>query len=158
MALPAYFGQSPLRHKAFRVFYAGAIGTALGYTMQTTVAAWLMATLSTSPVMVALVQTASTAPALLFGLFGGAMADIVDRRKVIVATQVVLIGATALLGAVTLLGWVGPSPTIRFSRPSRTVGARCPPSRCPNRPFVRSSGSFECSTRARSPRRAEKKR
>jgi len=109
MALPAYFGQSPLRHKAFRVFYAGAIGTALGYTMQTTVAAWLMATLSTSPVMVALVQTASTAPALLFGLFGGAMADIVDRRKVIVATQVVLIGATALLGAVTLLGWVGPA-------------------------------------------------
>ena len=109
MALPAYYGQSPLRHKAFRVFYAGAIGTALGYTMQTTVAAWLMATLSTSPVMVALVQTASTAPALLFGLFGGAMADIVDRRKVIVATQVVLIGATALLGAVTLLGWVGPA-------------------------------------------------
>ncbi|HET9337651.1 MAG TPA: MFS transporter [Casimicrobiaceae bacterium] len=109
MKRPEYLSQSPLRHKAFRVFYAGAIGTALGYTMQTTVAAWLMATLSTSPVMVALVQTASTAPALVFGLVGGAMADIVDRRKVILATQAVLIAATALLGVLTIAGWVGPA-------------------------------------------------
>lgn len=99
---------SPLRHAPFRVFYAGAIGAALGYTMQTTVAAWLMATLTPSAVMVALVQTASTAPALLFGLFAGALADIVDRRKVILATQVVLVAAVALLGAASIAGWVGP--------------------------------------------------
>src|SRR5947208_275222 len=62
---------SPLRHVPFRLFYFGSIGTALGYTMQTTVAAWLMATLTPSAFMVALVQTASTAPALLFGLAAG---------------------------------------------------------------------------------------
>jgi len=50
------FQSSPLRHSPFRLFYFGSIGTALGYTMQATVAAWLMATLTPSPLMVALVQ------------------------------------------------------------------------------------------------------
>jgi MFS family permease len=99
---------SPLRHVPFRLFYFGAIGTALGYTMQTTVAAWLMATLTPSALMVALVQTASTAPALLFGLAAGTLADIVDRKKVILATQILLLTATALLGVATLAGIVGP--------------------------------------------------
>jgi MFS family permease len=115
MSIASYLAGSPLRHRPFRVFYLGAIGAALGYTMQTTVAAWLMATLSTSPVMVALVQTAATAPALLFGLVGGAMADIIDRRKVILATQIVLIAATVLLGAVAILGWVGPASLLALT-------------------------------------------
>ena len=66
--------------------------------MQATVAAWLMATLTPSALMVALVQTASTAPALLFGLLAGSLADIVDRRKIILATQIVLLVATCSLG------------------------------------------------------------
>jgi len=49
--------------------------------MQATIAAWLMATLTPSAFMVALVQTASTAPTLLFGLVAGALADIADRRS-----------------------------------------------------------------------------
>lgn len=99
---------SPLRHPAFRRFYFGTIGSALGYTMQATIAAWLMATITTSPLMVALVQTASTAPTLLFGLIGGALADIVERRKIILATQLVLLAATAILGTTTLTGWISP--------------------------------------------------
>src|SRR6266404_2096420 len=99
---------SPLRHRPFRLFYFGAIGTALGYTMQATVAAWLMATLTPSPLMVALVQTASTAPALLLGLLAGTLADIVHRRRIIFATQVVLLVATAMLGGATLAGIIGP--------------------------------------------------
>ena len=84
------------------------MGSALGYTMQATIAAWLMATLTPSALMVALVQTASTAPALLFGLAAGALADIVDRRRIVLATQAVLFGATAILGLVTLTGLVTP--------------------------------------------------
>jgi len=99
---------SPLRHPRFRLFYFGSLGTALGYTMQTTIAAWVMATLTTSELMVALVQTASTAPALLFGLVAGALADIVDRRRLILVTQWLLLVATAILGAAALGGLVGP--------------------------------------------------
>jgi MFS family permease len=99
---------SPLRHPRFRVFYFGSVGTALAYTMQATIAAWLMATLTPSTLMVALVQTASTTPALLLGLVAGALADIVDRRRVLLYAQVLLLGGTAVLGAATLAGLVGP--------------------------------------------------
>jgi MFS family permease len=106
---------SPLRHAPFRRFYIGSIGAALGYTMQATVAAWLMATLTPSALMVALVQTASTAPALLFGLVAGALADIVDRRRIIFVTQIVLLVATAALGAAELFGAIGPASLLAFT-------------------------------------------
>src|SRR3954465_11618557 len=102
------FTAPPLRPLRFRRFYFGSIGTALGYTMQATVAAWLMATLTPSALMVALVQTASTAPSLLLGLAAGALADIVDKRRIILITQIVLIVATTALGALTLAGLTGP--------------------------------------------------
>jgi MFS family permease len=107
-AVSRLFESSPLRHAPFRLFYVGSIGVALGYTMQATIAAWLMATLTTSALMVALVQTASTAPSLLFGLVAGALADIVDRRRVILATQVVLLATTVIAGIATLAGVIGP--------------------------------------------------
>ena len=103
-----FLRSSPLRHERFRLFYAGSVGTALGYTMQATVAAWLMTTLTTSALMVALVQTASTVPSLLFGLFAGALADIVDRRRVVMLTQILLLSATLILGIATLADFIGP--------------------------------------------------
>src|SRR5436305_12586680 len=92
------FASSPLRNRAFRLFYFGSVGAAMGYTMQATIAAWLMATLTPSELMVALVQTASTAPTLLFGLIAGALADIVDRRRVILSTQIMLVLGTICVG------------------------------------------------------------
>src|SRR5690349_14469545 len=102
------FESSPLRKRAFRLFYFGSVGAALGYTMQATIAAWLMATLTPSALMVALVQTASTLPSLLFGLVAGALADIVDRRRVLMVSQILLLLATVVLAIATLTGAVGP--------------------------------------------------
>ncbi|HSC99327.1 MAG TPA: MFS transporter, partial [Casimicrobiaceae bacterium] len=111
--LPAFVTQSlqssPLRNPVFRDFYLGSIGAALGYTMQATISAWLMATLTTSALMVALVQSASTAPTLLFGLFAGTLADIVDRRRVIIVTQVLLFATSLILGSAALFGIIGPA-------------------------------------------------
>ena len=100
---------SPLKNAVFRNFYFGSIGAALGYTMQATISAWLMATLTASALMVALVQSASTAPTLLFGLVAGTLADIVERRRVILGTQVVLFAASLLLGLAALVGIIGPA-------------------------------------------------
>lgn len=113
--LSRLMASSPLRHAAFRLFYLGAIGTALGYTMQATVAAWLMATLTPSALMVALVQTASTGPALLFGLAAGTLADIVERKKLVLITQILLLTATMALGAAELLGLIGPASLLVFT-------------------------------------------
>ena len=67
-----------------------------------------MATLTPSALMVALVQTASTLPTLLFGLVAGALADIVDRRRIMLVTQFLLIAVTLLIGVAELLGLLGP--------------------------------------------------
>ena len=116
-AIPAFvvtqfarqFESSPLRHGQFRMFYFGTIAAALGYMMQTTIAAWVMATLTPSVLMVALVQTASTTPSLLVGLVAGTMADLVDRRKLIVVNMIILTVATLTLGAATLLDLISPT-------------------------------------------------
>ncbi|HZQ61583.1 MAG TPA: MFS transporter [Casimicrobiaceae bacterium] len=102
------FASSPLRHPFFRLFYVGTVAAALAYTMQATMAAWLMSTLTTSALMVALVQSASTAPSLLFGLIGGSLADIVDRRRVLLITQAVLLLSSLALAIATLTGFIGP--------------------------------------------------
>lgn len=99
---------SPLRNTTFRNFYFGSVGVALGYTMQATVAAWLMATLTPSPLMVALVQSASTAPTLLFGLIAGTLADIVDRRRILLVTLLTLFSAVLVLGVAAIFGVAGP--------------------------------------------------
>jgi MFS family permease len=116
--LSRLFASSPLRHASFRLFYFGSIGVALGYTMQATIAAWLMATLTPSALMVALVQTASTAPTLLFGLIAGALADIADRRKIILMTQIVLFAAALILGGATVAG-TGPAALLALTRSDR---------------------------------------
>jgi MFS family permease len=86
-----------LGHRAFRVLWlAGAIVN-LAIWMQTVGAAWVMTTLSGSPLMVALVQTAMSLPAFLFSLPGGVMADRVDRRQWLLLTQGLMFVAAALL-------------------------------------------------------------
>jgi len=102
------FASSPLRHVSYRSFYLASIGVTLGYTMQATMAAWYMATMTPSELMVALVQTASTAPAIVIGLVAGALSDIVERRHVILATQLCFLAGTIVLGVASLLGFMAP--------------------------------------------------
>ena len=76
--------------------------------MQNVGAAWLMTSLAPTPMMVALVQTATYLPVFLLGLPAGAFADIFDRRRLLLVTQAWMLAAAGLLGALTLGGWVGP--------------------------------------------------
>ena len=66
--------------------------------------AWLMTSLSPSPVMVALVQSASTLPVFLLGLPSGALADILDRRRYFMLTQVWVAAVALVICAVVSLG------------------------------------------------------
>ena len=76
--------------------------------MQNVGAAWLMTTLAPSALLVALVQTATNLPVFLLGLHAGALADIIDRRKLLLFTQGGMLAAAAALGALTLRGATGP--------------------------------------------------
>ncbi|WP_296261268.1 MULTISPECIES: MFS transporter [unclassified Pseudomonas] len=90
---------SPLANRSFRWLWCAGAMVNLAIWMQTVSAAWIMTLLSTSPLMVSLVQTAISLPAFLFGLPGGVIADLVDRRKWLMLTQgIMLIAAVSLSG------------------------------------------------------------
>ena len=87
----------------------------MGTFMQSVGAAWLMTSLSTSPAMVALVQAASIFPMFLLSLPAGALADIIDRRRLLLATQAWMMVAAGLLAALTFLGGASPWVLLSFT-------------------------------------------
>jgi MFS family permease len=78
----------PLRHKLFLAVWLATLVSNIGTWMQSVGASWMMASLTANPVMVALVQTVSTAPIMLLALPAGALADIADRRRYLLGTQI----------------------------------------------------------------------
>lgn len=69
---------------------------------------WLMTSLAPSPWMVALMQTAENAPLFLLALPAGALADIIDRRRLLLYTQAWMLLAAVSLAVLTLLGLTTP--------------------------------------------------
>ena len=78
---------SPLRHPVFRLLWLTWAAANVCMWMNDMAAAWLMTSLTESASMIALVQTAATLPVFLLSLPGGALADLWDRRRVLMATQ-----------------------------------------------------------------------
>ncbi len=95
---------APLREPVFRGLWLAWLAANLTMWMNDVAAAWLMTTLTTSPVLVALVQTASTLPVFLLGLPSGALADILDRRRYFAATQLWVSVNALVLAALSLAG------------------------------------------------------
>ena len=105
MPIPAVF--APLKGSVYRGLWLASLAANLTMWMNDVAASWLMTSLSTSPVMVAMVQTASTLPVFLLGLPSGALADILDRRRYFAATQLwvsinaMVLAAMAITGSLT---------------------------------------------------------
>lgn len=93
---------APLQGPVFRGLWFAWLFANLTMWMNDVAAAWLMTTLTTSPVMVALVSTASTLPVFLLGLPSGALADILDRRRYFAATQLWVSVIALILAALAL--------------------------------------------------------
>ncbi|MFT4192703.1 MAG: MFS transporter [Comamonas sp.] len=74
--------------------------------MNDVASAWMMTSLTTSPALVALVQAASTLPVFLLGLPSGALADILDRRRYFMLTQIWVAAVALLLCLVLAMGWM----------------------------------------------------
>ena len=96
---------APLRRPLFRNRLLASIISNTGAWMQDTAGTWLMTALTSSPLLIALMQTAATLPVLLFGLPAGAMADIVDRRRLLLFWGGWLLVTAGLLSVSTLFGW-----------------------------------------------------
>jgi len=95
---------APLRHGAFRALWLASFTALTVSWISDATAAWLMTLLSTSPLMVALVSSATTLPILMMALPAGAVADLFDRRLVLLATQLWVTVVLLVLFAVSLTG------------------------------------------------------
>jgi MFS family permease len=86
---------SPFRYRAFTVIWVATVVANVGSWMYSAAAAWLMTGLDSDPLMVSLVQVASTLPVFLFAIPAGALSDIVDRRRFLLGGE----GFTTIVSA-----------------------------------------------------------
>jgi MFS family permease len=93
----------PLGVTIFRWLWIASVASNLGTWMQSVGATWLMTLLTPSPVLVALMQTATSLPVFLVGLPAGAIADVVDRRKLLLVSQGWMLVVAVLLGLLATL-------------------------------------------------------
>ncbi len=98
---------TPFRHGVFRMLWIAILFVNIASWMQDVGAGWLMTSLAPTPVMVSLVQAATSTPFFLLAIPAGAMADIVDRRRFLIGTQVWMACCAGLLGILTLTGVTG---------------------------------------------------
>src|ERR1051325_6852213 len=98
----------PLTNPLFRALWLAAVASNIGTWMHNVGADWLMTSLAPTPGMVALMQTAETAPLFLLSLPAGAPSDIIDRRRLLLYTQAWMLLSAISLAVLTLLGLTTP--------------------------------------------------
>ena len=98
----------PLREPLFRALWIAAVASNVGTWMEDVGEAWLMTSLSTSTLLVALVETAGTLPIVLLAVPSGALADLIDRRRLLLITQAWMLVVAATLGVLTVAGLTTP--------------------------------------------------
>jgi MFS family permease len=106
---------APFGSRHFMVLWIATVMSNVGTWMHDVSAGWLMTSLSPSPLFVALVQTATTLPIFLFALPAGALADIVNKRKLLVTVQLLMSGTALALGYVVYQGNATPTLLLLFT-------------------------------------------
>jgi MFS family permease len=99
----------PLAQPIFRSLWLASVASNIGTWMHSVGAAWLMTSLTQSPLLIALLTTMGSLPIFLVGLPAGALADVLDRRKIVLLTQIWMLIIAALLGVVSYLGMMTPA-------------------------------------------------
>jgi len=106
---------APLRIPLFRALWSANLASNFGWLIQGVGAAWLMTALTDSADMVALVQTATQLPILVFALLAGAAADLWERRRVLLMAQAWMFAVSALLVVLALADMLTPWLLLAFT-------------------------------------------
>src|SRR5436853_6396951 len=99
---------SPLNHQVFRMLWIASTASHIGSYMTDVGQGWLMSSLTPSPLIISLLLTAESVPFFLFGLPAGALADIVDRRRLLIVSQVAMAITVGSLAILSFAGVVTP--------------------------------------------------
>jgi MFS family permease len=114
-ASPSHGVLAPLRLNVFRALWLANLVSATGTIVQGVGAAWLMTTLAGTPGLVAMVQTATYAPILLLALLAGTLADLWDRRRVLLLAQFWTVLISVGLAWLSGLDLVTPATLLLFT-------------------------------------------
>jgi MFS family permease len=95
---------APLHIAVFRAIWFASLAANVGTWFQNVGGVWLMTRFTASPLLIALMQTAITLPVFLVGFPAGALADIVNRRRLLLATQGLILVTAAVLSVLTFAG------------------------------------------------------
>jgi MFS family permease len=95
-----------LRHRNYRLYFVGQLTSLAGTWMQSAAQAWLVLGLTNSSLMLGVVSFAQFLPVLLVGLFAGVVVDRIDRRRLLLATQTLLMLSAFMLAGLTWSGTV----------------------------------------------------
>ena len=106
---------APFRHPAFTVIWTATLVSNVGGWMYSAASGWLMTTLNPDPLIVALVQAASTLPICLFAIPAGALADIFDKRRFLVVVESLTTAVSAIYAAMVGLGLATPGNLLLFT-------------------------------------------
>ncbi|MFJ6651887.1 MFS transporter [Microbacterium sp. NPDC091313] len=100
---------APLALPAFRMLWLAQLGSNIGTWMQTVGAQWYLVEAGVGATLIALVQTASLAPALVLSLPAGVLADLLDRRRLLLWGSVASAMIASALTAVAIVGALSPA-------------------------------------------------
>jgi MFS family permease len=106
---------SPFQTPIFRRVWIASVVSNFGGLIQSVGAAWLMTSIASSADMVALVQTATALPILLWSLVSGALADGHDRRRLMLVAQIFMLLVSLALAVCTWVGWMSPWLLLMFT-------------------------------------------
>lgn len=99
----------PLANPVFRALWIATVFSNVGTLMHSVGAAWLMTSMTSSPLLVGLVPACIFLPTFVAGIFGGVLADMVERRRILIVTQTGMMIAAATLGIFTVTGHISPA-------------------------------------------------
>jgi MFS family permease len=118
---------APFRHPAFAVLWTATVIANIGTWMYNAASGWLMTSLDPDPLTVSLVQAATTLPMFLFAVPAGALADIFDKRRFLIAIEIAATAISAIYAMLVVLDLATPGNLLLFSFLIGAAGALTAP-------------------------------
>jgi MFS family permease len=113
-AAPAASAWSAMRHRTFRYLWVATVVSNVGSWMFNAASGWLMTSLDPNPLIVSLVQVANSLPLFLFALPAGALADLIDKRRLILTLEILTTAFSAVFAFLVTLQVVTPGMLLTF--------------------------------------------
>ena len=105
---PAPSRWGPFRHLAFTVIWTASLVSNVGTAMFDTASGWLITSLDANPITVSLVQVAVSLPLFLFTLPSGALADVIDSRRLLISVEVAILAVSVVFAGLVSLNLATP--------------------------------------------------